>query len=182
MLVNAAQDRGIRDFIGAGWLCLWSRRCSCCGLHELLLSEKFLEVLVLTFKFVVFCHEGGLLLSQLAHLLLELLDLISFFSPWPDRGLSVLESLACFLILIRVLLVTEDTVLIVDHLVEVLLLFLCDVFVGCWLLPTVRIFFWLFSGCFLFADRPKELAFSPFHPRYTCQSSENIRRYLLLFH
>ena len=86
----------------------------------MLLSEKFLEVLVLTFEFVVFCHEGGLLLSQLAHLLLELLDLI-----------SVLESLACFLILIRVLLVTEDTVLIVDHLVEVLLLFLCDVFVGC---------------------------------------------------
>jgi hypothetical protein len=64
-------------------------------------------------------------------LLFKLIDLISFFSPWPDRRFSVLESLAGFFVLVRVLLVAENTVLIVDNLVEVLLLFFGDVFVGC---------------------------------------------------
>jgi len=92
----------------------------------LLLGKEVLPVLVLALKLIVGAFYGGLLLLQLADLLLKHFRLIALLQSASDGTLSVLQSLASLFVILWVRSVVIVATSVDDCLLQILLLLLRD--------------------------------------------------------
>jgi hypothetical protein len=91
---------------------------------ELLFSKEVFPVLVLSLKLLIGTLNCGLLLVEFSDLLLKDVNLLLLLLAASDGTLPVLESLTGLLVLIWIFLIGEDSCLILNLLLNILLLLL----------------------------------------------------------
>lgn len=91
---------------------------------ELLFSEEVFPVLVLSLKLLVGTLNCGLLLVEFSDLFLKDVDLLLLLLAAPHGTLPVLESLTSLLVLVWIVLIGENSSLILNLLLNILLLLL----------------------------------------------------------
>ena len=92
--------------------CIWHCYCANCCRWDLLFCKKFLKILVLAFKCLIFTLNCSFFFFQFSNNQLQVLNFFPLFNTRSDCTFSILKSLTCFLVLQRVVLITENAIFI----------------------------------------------------------------------